>query len=208
MVLWGASGKMGSAILKMTPPQFEVHSRHEGFRERVHLVMDFSTPDGFHEALKFAVRRQLPFFSGTTGLQTKHLQALQKASTKIPVAQVPNTSPGMNWLFGVLQKFPPPQTQQLEILEAHHAQKRDAPSGTALRLVRLLQREQLRIESRREGDEIGLHEVSLIFSGEILKLSHQVLDRRVFAEGAWTMAQKLLTKKRGNFSGHELLFAK
>lgn len=201
--IFGASGRMGSSVANLIeldyPDRAELVatvSRGAGNIQDfsgVDAVIDFSLPAGTARLAEWLARYtgDLPVYvCGTTGLTDEQLQKLRELSERTCVLHANNFSPGLV-AFAKILRSAAPVLQALayrpEIIESHHRHKLDAPSGTA-RLIRDVlmdaQFEEPSIESRREGEIVGQHDV--VFSGiaEQITIGHNALDRTLFARGA------------------------
>ncbi len=191
---------------------------------KLDVVVDFSAPAGFDAALAHCVARKIAFVSGTTGLGEKQCKAVGEAARVIPVLCAANFSLGVTVLTRVLREAAAALPGwDLEIVEAHHARKVDAPSGTALALGRAAAAargqnfEEVAVHARdgqvgarpggaigfasiRAGDIVGEHTAILATTGERLELSHRATDRAIFARGALTAAAWLVGKPPGAYS--------
>lgn len=163
------------------------------------VVIDVSSPDGL-AALLPRLDRQ-PLLVGTTG--DLPWPALEAHAERAPVAVVANFSAGVPVLIELVERalrvLPP--GWQVEVVEAHHAGKRDAPSGTARRLVRAVAQAggptRVPTHSLRVGDTVGEHTVWLVGPGERLELKHVATRREVFAIGAVRWAKELASAAPG-----------
>lgn len=160
------------------------------------LLIDFSLPAGCVAAARWCSGVGVPLLSGTTGLDATQDAVLDQAADHVPLLHAANFSPGLNAMLGALAHLGSwlPEIEAAEITDVHHVHKRDTPSGTALALARSLLPLDAEVSSRREGEVIGQHEVTLRLPGETLTLSHAAEDRGIFARGAlqagrWLMAQ-------------------
>ncbi len=193
----------------------------------VDVVIDFSLPEALAHNLTLAERLGAAMVVCTTGLETEQQQLLQRAATSIPLLYAANTSVGicvLEQLVAVASAAMP--ATDIEILEAHHSAKRDAPSGTALALAQAAAGgrgqdlaacdAQLRGPSarrpgsigfavQRAADIIGEHSVLMAQPGERLELNHRVSDRRVFARGAVQAAQWLAQQPAGYYQMRDML---
>jgi 4-hydroxy-tetrahydrodipicolinate reductase len=175
-------------------------------------VIDFSLPGVTAELCPRCADRSLPLVVGTTGLDRDQLQGLRSAAERIPIVFAPNMSVGVNVLLSLAAEAARllGEGYDLEIVEAHHNQKVDAPSGTALRLAEVLAgstgrfgaleeracygrgpgvtgprtESQIGIHTVRGGDIVGEHTVMLCGDGERLELTHRASSRQTFARGA------------------------
>jgi 4-hydroxy-tetrahydrodipicolinate reductase len=229
IALFGAAGRMGREILQQAVsfPHLRIayayDPHHEGdeidglpvenpppsLPKDVRAVMDFSAAEAVMENVELAVVRQVAYVCGVTGLSPATMQVLQHSANSIPVLHSPNMSAGMNVMFRLAEltaKALPGYDRH--ILEIHHTRKKDAPSGTALRLADSLQEvvnEDTPITALRMGDVTGEH--TLIFGGpgERLEIVHHADSRAVFAHGALRAAEWILDKKAGIYSMAEML---
>ncbi|MGI6394908.1 MAG: 4-hydroxy-tetrahydrodipicolinate reductase [bacterium] len=236
----GASGKMGKAIAKIAEENSKITVTHkidvaEGFEkfenispDNVDVVIDISSPEGIKTALTWSVKNKKPFVSGTTGLQIADFVSIDSASEIIPVLYTSNLSKGVNILFEIMKKAASlTKDADIEIIEYHHNQKKDAPSGTALELGKIIASEQTTrnlkpVEGRsgitgeraaneigyhsvRSGDIPGEHTVVFGFLGERIEITHRALTRDIFARGAIEAALFLKDKKPGKYSMKDVI---
>ncbi len=255
----GASGRMGQAILRILFAHVDVSpvaalvrgdsplvgtSLAHGFGEVAAEVMymtalsatvatdvliDFSLPTAFDNALASALEHKAAFVSGTTGLDDRQQAALARASESIPVLWSANFSLGIALLSHlVAQAARALPDWDCEIAEAHHSAKKDAPSGTALALGREVaaaraqdfdsvcrlsrtgedaQRThgEIGFAVTRAGDIVGEHSVMLATRGERIELAHRATDRDVFARGAVTAARWIAGRASGRYSLADVL---
>jgi len=177
------------------------------------LVLDFSLPDGTAQAATWCGQHRVALLSGVTGLQERHLQALNQAALAAPVLWSPNLSLGINLLASLARKAAAavPADTVFHISDVHHQHKKDAPSGTALMLGAAIESVQLpgsakpEYSSVREGEVIGQHEIRLEWAGESMSLGHTALDRSVFARGALSAARWLAGQPAGRYSAEDWL---
>jgi 4-hydroxy-tetrahydrodipicolinate reductase len=194
------------------------------------VVIDFSAPAQTLHLAGEAVRRGWAIVVGTTGLEASQQATLQEASTRIALLTAPNFSLGMNVLFRVAA-----ETARLlgggydiEIVESHHRFKKDAPSGTALRLAERVaeatsrdleasgvygrrgltgerKADEIGIHTLRRGDVVGEHSVSFTSLGETVELVHRAHSRDAFARGAVHAAKWLAGKPAGRYTFEQVL---
>lgn len=179
-------GKKGSSLPHDISP----------FLEESDVVLDFSKESALLENLPKVVYAKKPIVIGITGLSEKALGEIQLASEKIPVFLSPNFSEGIALLKKLLKELP---YGNYEITETHHTQKKDSPSGTALDLASRLQPPPS-IQSIREGLVVGIHKITLHLPFEKIELTHEVLDRKVFAKGALLACSFLSNKPKGLYT--------
>lgn len=162
------------------------------------VVVDVTSPQGLADLLDRLAAHPvpLPLLVGTTGALP--WPALERHAARAPVAVVPNFSVGVPLLLDLLRHALPalPPGWDIEIVEGHHNQKKDAPSGTALRIAQAItdadaDRPTPPIHSLRVGDTLGQHTVWLAGPGERIELTHIATRREVFALGALRWAQRL-----------------
>jgi 4-hydroxy-tetrahydrodipicolinate reductase len=172
------------------------------------VALDFSLPQGFDAILALCLARGAPLVSGTTGLSNGQHAALEAAAGRIPVAWASNFSLGVAVLHDLVTRA----AQALpgwdcNVLEAHHAAKQDAPSGTALTLGEAAQAggTQPSFASIRAGDIVGEHQVLFAAMGERLELVHRATNRDVFAHGALHVARRLVGRPPGRYRVADLL---
>ncbi len=189
-------------------------------------IIDFSTPEGTRHAAEQAGRLGCALVSGTTGLPSECVERLRHVSQQVPVCWSPNFSLGVPLLAAALRVAARmlPADWQIEIEEIHHAGKKDAPSGTALRLAQTWRDERGgRLVHGREGmtgpradDEIGVHSLRLAgvvgehrillgSGGEILEATHRMQDRSGFAGGSIEALRRLSGEGPGWYEWETLL---
>jgi 4-hydroxy-tetrahydrodipicolinate reductase len=186
------------------------------------VVIDFSKPDAVRTLAAGAARAGVAIVSGTTGLDAAATKALDDAAAKVAVLWSPNTSVGVVVLAELARqaaKLLGPGFD-VEIVETHHRNKVDAPSGTAVRLaeavgearaglVRTTGRdgqvgarkpEEIGVLALRGGDVIGDHSVHFLGNGERLELVHRATSRELFARGAIRAAVAMAGKPAGRYT--------
>lgn len=184
------------------------------------VMIDFSVHEAVPGNLRHAVEMRRAVVLGTTGLNDAERAAVQRAAQVVPVVWAPNMSLGVNLLFALVEKAAGilGPDYDVEIIETHHRYKKDAPSGTAIRLgekvaagrgqalasvanygregiVGERPRGQIGIHAVRAGDAIGDHTVLFATEGERVELSHRATSRDAFAMGAlhaarWVASQR------------------
>lgn len=191
----------------------------EALDGRFELVIDFTLPQGTHAAAEWCAGRHVALMSGVTGIDDETQAALDRAAESAPVLWAANLSFGINLMAGLLHDIGKvvDAAAPVRIEETHHAGKKDAPSGTALFLARHLRppagegagtnpnriaQEFPAVEfvSRREGEVVGDHAVTISLRDETLTLAHHAEDRRLFARGALEAGQWLAMQPPGRYS--------
>ncbi|MEI7973044.1 MAG: dihydrodipicolinate reductase C-terminal domain-containing protein [Bdellovibrio sp.] len=212
LLLIGAFGRMGKALRETRPRGVRIEylgrlDEDPDLTRGWDGIMDFSGAQGFRRGLRLALKARCRFFSGSTGLSSQDLRSLRQASKQILCCHTPNTSVQLLELQSVLERWPQRKMAQIRIREIHHVHKKDYPSGTSLLLAKSLNFDSAKIQSQRVENHVGTHELVLDFGLERLLFRHEVLDRRLFAEGAWKIFLRLsLQKKRmGLMTAQDLL---
>lgn len=202
----------------------------DGIGANPQVIIDFSSPEGAARAARTAAEMGVPVVIGTTGLGAREKAEIETAAGRVPVLVAPNFSLGVNLLFKLVREVASAlgPGYDIEIVEAHHNQKADAPSGTALRLgetvAAALKRDpkqdfrhgrsgatgprkpsEIGFHAIRAGDIIGEHTVIFCGMGERIELSHRVHTRDTFALGALRAARFLLGKPPGRYSMEQVL---
>ncbi len=236
----GALGRMGSSILRLAyaaKKEFKVVGAFDQSKalapddlKDCQVLIDFSSPEGVRRSLKAALKARTALVIGTTGMPADLERALRGASKNIPVLFAPNMSLGANFLFELasLAAKRLSDVYDIEIVEAHHRLKKDAPSGTAKKLAETIAQAKgwntkdclkygrQGFTGERSSKEIGIHVVrageivgehSAIFSGpgETLEITHKAQSRDAFAQGALKAALYLSKKKKGLYSMADVL---
>ena len=172
------------------------------------IAIDFSLPVAFDTILRTCVERGAGLLSGTTGIDEAQRAALSAASTHIPVIWASNYSLGVAVIEDLVARAASAlQDWDCDIVESHHTQKLDAPSGTALTLGAAAAQggAQARYASIRAGDIVGEHSVQFATAGERIELIHRASNRDIFARGALHAAVKLNKQPAGAYRLAELL---
>ncbi len=194
------------------------------------VVIDFTHPDATLGHLSQTVSHKTPMVIGTTGFTSAQLKELGRLSSKIPLVVSPNMSIGVNMLFKLVTEAAHVLGQEydMEIFEAHHRLKKDAPSGTAVRLAEILadksgrnypkdfvfhrqgmigerHSKEIGIQVLRGGDIVGEHTVFFCGNGERLEIKHVATSRQTFADGALRAASWISGKKPGLYDMSHVL---
>lgn len=192
------------------------------------VIVDFSRPEALPSLLAYAVKNHLPVVLATTGYTPEQEQEVDQAARQIPVFRSANMSVGVALLRHLCQEAAKVlgETFDVEIVEAHHNRKVDAPSGTALLLFDAIknaydepryaqlgrggrsckrQHNEIGIHALRGGTVTGEHEVCFFGPAERIRLSHSAEDRSVFASGALKAAAYLQGKAPGRYTMEDLV---
>lgn len=194
------------------------------------VLIDFTLPDALEANLAWCVANNTAVVIGTTGLNQQQLDCIDKASEQIPVVFAANMSVGVNLLFNLVRQAAKAMGQyaDIEIVEAHHRFKQDAPSGTALALGEHIADElgwdlkeqgvfernghtgerpenTIGFATMRAGDVVGEHSVWFADIGERIELTHKASSRMTFANGAVRAATWLKGKPSGRYDMQDVL---
>lgn len=194
------------------------------------VMIDFSKPEAVAEHLELCKARNVAIVIGTTGLNESQNQQVADAASHIPVLFAANTSVGINLCVSLVEMASKVigEVTDIEIIEAHHRHKVDAPSGTALLLGEaaaaalasdlsrcgVFSREghcgarkpgSIGFSTIRGGDIAGEHSVMFIGDGERIEITHRVTDRKIFAQGAIRAAHWLSSQQKGLFNMQDAL---
>lgn len=195
LAVHGASGRLGRLIVHEAGAACVGAIGRGGLVPPCDVVIDVSSAQGLHDLLQRLDGEAL--LVGTTG--DLPWAAVQAYAARAPVAVVPNFSAGVPLMIELLHHLSArlPEGWQVELVEAHHSAKKDAPSGTALRLREAIGLPEVPIHSLRAGDTIGEHTLWLAGPGERIELKHVATRREVFAQGAIRLARWLATQGPG-----------
>ena len=193
------------------------------------VLIDFSFPSATVRHALLGAELKKAMVIGTTGLNEKDGDSIRKAAAKIPIVWSPNMSLGVNLLFAMVEQTARRlAAYDLEIIETHHRHKKDAPSGTALRLAEAAAAArkvaldtvvthgrqgmvgerpagQIGIHSVRAGDVVGDHTVIFATNGERLELTHRASSRDCFALGALRAAEWVVGRQPGLYTMQNVL---
>ncbi|MEO8440444.1 MAG: 4-hydroxy-tetrahydrodipicolinate reductase [Spartobacteria bacterium] len=175
------------------------------------VVIDFSTADATEEVCRICAGHGKPLVLGTTGHDEAQKEAVRAAAEKIPLVFAANFSLGVNTLFALSRRAAEllGDDFDVDLVEMHHRTKRDAPSGTAKRLLEILQEarggKKIAAQSIRAGDIVGEHTVVFSGTGERLELTHRSGSRATFAIGALRAARWAAAQKPGLYDMQDVL---
>ena len=246
VVLSGANGKMGRVIARLIEgmedirvcagvdlnekpyADFPIYSSPSDITENADVIIDFSNPAALSGVLKYATEKGIPSVIATTGLSEEQIESLKVASETVPVFFSANMSLGVNLLIGLVKRA----TQVLydgfdiEIIEKHHNQKIDSPSGTALAIANAISsvlpydapyqmgrsgnntkrtKPEIGIHAVRGGTIVGEHDVVFAGNDEIIEIKHTAQSKEIFAVGAIKAAKFLTTVPLGMYSMDDII---
>ena len=208
----GYSGRMGQAIEELFSEAghqlvYQKDEAGEKELEKPEVLIDFSLKEAFAETVKVIEQKQVPLVIGTTGLDQDDFAELERLAEEVPVIQSFNFSIGINILSELINKVNQyvDQDWDIEISETHHRFKKDKPSGTAIMLGDLIDRDELEMHSKRLGSEFGEHEVDFASTGEVLTLKHRAYSREAFTRGVLISAEAALDLDAGFYTFKDIL---
>lgn len=244
IILNGCNGKMGAAVTKAVLERddcrivagvdlygdnlnYKVYRSFSEVDVKADVIIDFSNPSVLDSMLSYAKSNGTPMVICTTGFNETQVQAIKDASEDVAIFYSGNMSLGINLIIELSKKAAAVFSNNfdVEIIEKHHNQKIDAPSGTALMIADGISQvlpgsqyvyDRHSYRAKRAKNEIGIHAVrggtivgehEVIFAGhdEILSIKHQALSKDVFAVGAVNAAVYLKSKSNGLFDMSDLL---
>ena len=245
VIISGASGKMGKVVASLieadknaeTVCGIDLYSDnttlfpvYQCFKQADDgdVIIDFSNPSVLPALLKYAVDTHTPAVIATTGLSPAEIKSIEKASKHVPIFFTANMSLGVNLLTALCKKAASVlgDNFDIEIVESHHNQKIDAPSGTALMLANAINntldnsldyvydrhskrekrtKNEIGIHAVRGGNIVGKHEVIFAGTDEIIELTHTATSKAVFANGAIAAAKFILNKENGLYSMNDMI---
>ena len=247
ILLCGANGKMGNAVktiiaqqsdvvnvvagfdvIDTTSDSFPVYDSLDKVKEKVDCIIDFSHFSMTYDILDYAKNTKTPAVICTTGLSKEQISKLEFYSRETPIFLSANMSLGVNLLIDLVCKASKllEENFDIEIVEKHHNQKLDAPSGTAIAIADAISEtvaydpkytfDRHSVRKKREREEIGIHAVrggnivgehTVIFAGndEVIEIKHQATSKNVFAVGAVRAAIFMKDKPAGLYTMTDLV---
>lgn len=247
VVMHGCNGKMGRVITGLAgqekdmeivagidkytgiPNDYPVFDSISKCDVQADVVIDFSNAAAVDELLDYCADRQIPAVLCTTGLSEEQLKRVQEVSQKTAILKSANMSMGINLLLKLLQdaaKVLGPAGYDIELVERHHNQKVDAPSGTALALADSVnevldneyhyvydrsqkrekrEKKEIGISAVRGGTIVGDHEVIFAGEDEVIEFRHTAYSKSVFAKGAVEAAKFLAGKPAGMYDMSDVI---
>lgn len=247
MIMHGCNGKMGRVITELvnadenveivagvdtymgTPNAYPVFAKVEECDVEADVVVDFSNAAAVDGLLAYCRAKNLPVVLCTTGLSEEQLAKVEETAKETAVLRSANMSLGINLLMKLLQdaaKVLAPSGFDVELVEKHHNQKLDAPSGTALALADAVnaalnqeytynydrskerkkrEKKEIGIAAVRGGTIVGEHEVLFAGTDEVIEFKHTAYSRSVFAKGALEAAKFLAGKPSGMYDMSDVI---
>lgn len=249
IILYGCNGKMGKYISKVVNKSenieivagvdrnncenadFPIFTSLNKINLNADVLIDFSHPSALEGILEYCTKKEIPSVICTTGFSNSQIDKIKEHSKKIAIFYSQNMSLGINLLINLTKKATKflGEDFNIEIIEKHHNQKIDAPSGTALMITNEISKclpekpqyifDRSKLNTKRTKNEIGIHSVragsicgdhEVIFAGEneIVTISHHAQSRNVFAEGALKAAKFLMLKSPGLYTMQDMIACK
>ena len=244
ILLSGITGKMGCEILKevnnwpnysvvagisrtASNDNINIYNDINMVREEFDVIIDFSSPDFTLNILNYAKRRKIPIVIGTTGFNDLQMKKILEYSKDIPIFKASNMSYEINLICDILANYAYKIGNfDIEIVEEHHRNKVDSPSGTALMLADTINNsfnnnfnyvygrglskqirsdKEIGIHSVRGGTEMGKHSILFLGDNESIEITHNVTSRSVFAKGALKAVNFILNKENGLYNMKDLI---
>lgn len=215
----GSKGKMGSRVIALAKEdvrfniagEFDIGCDPEPLIRQCDCLIEFTAPKATVEHLLLCEKYKKAAVIGTTGLSDEERGRIKEASRKIPLVCASNMSIGVNVLFKLVENTVKAlgAGYSVTIKEAHHVHKKDAPSGTAKELARIVKDAQggadIPIHSIREDEIVGNH--TIMFEGPLdrLELTHSAKTRDIFAKGALEAARFIFKKRPGLYTMGDVL---
>ena len=238
IAITGSNGRMGQALIeavKLNPnvSQGSILNRGDDINRVLKdfdVLIDFTRPEATLNALSVCQSAGKAMVIGTTGFSDDALKAIDQASSDIPIVFAPNMSVGVNLTLKLLETTAKVigADSNIEIVEAHHRHKVDAPSGTALKMGEVIanalgrdlsecavygregteeprDRKTIGFSSIRGGDVVGEHSVTFFMEGERVEITHKASSRMTYANGAVKASQWLTNQPNGLYSMQDVL---
>ncbi len=238
IAITGSNGRMGQALIeavKLNPnvSQGSILNRGDDIKRVLKdfdVLIDFTRPEATLDALSVCQSAGKAMVIGTTGFSDDALKVIDQASSDIPIVFAPNMSVGVNLTLKLLETTAKVigTDSNIEIVEAHHRHKVDAPSGTALKMGEVIanalgrdlsdcavygregkegprDRQTIGFSSIRGGDVVGEHTVTFFMEGERVEITHKASSRMTYANGAVKASQWLTNQPNGLYSMQDVL---
>jgi 4-hydroxy-tetrahydrodipicolinate reductase len=217
-------------IIGIGPTGIKLSGDINNIGEKADVLIEFSTPEASLKHLKFASQKGISMVIGTTGFKKEEIDKIKSYTKDIPCVFAPNMSVGVNLILKVLADISKiiGDDYDIEIIEAHHRLKKDAPSGTALKMAQVIAttlnrnlgevavyarkgligertKKEIGIQTIRAGDIVGEHTVIFGGLGERIEITHKASSRDTFARGALKAALWVSRQKPGLYDMQDVL---
>lgn len=210
--LIGFDGRLGSEVYNLFEEKlhtcvYKYSLKKEDYKSQPDVLIDCSLPEVFDKSVEIVKKIKCPLIIATTGLTETHFTKLKEIADEVPVIQSYNFSVGIQVLLKLVKQADEIVSDwDIEISETHHRFKKDKPSGTALMMKDVVNKEDINMSSLRLGNVAGDHTISFGGLGEVLSISHRALSRRTFAEGILKSAEFAVKAAPGFYTFTEVLF--
>ena len=240
----GINGRMGQEVLKSvnnssdfeiccgvdtisSDSNFPIYTDTDSIKGNPDIIIDFSIPEATMNILEYASKNSIPVVVATTGFSEEQLEVIKNYSKSLPIFRSGNMSYEVNIMADIVAKLANQlKDSDIEIVETHHRNKIDSPSGTALILADSINNtlnnemnyqynrnsvrqkrpeKEIGIHSIRGGTEVGKHTVLFLGNNESFEITHTVTSRSIFAEGALKAARFLINQNSGLYNMKDLI---
>lgn len=244
ILISGIAGRMGQELLKEIEKDKEfivcagfdkvssnneipIYNDIESIKEQPDVIVDFSNPRATLDVLEYAKQKLIPIVIATTGFTENEIKLIKESAKVIPIFKSNNMSYEISLMGEIVSKLAVKlKDADIEIVETHHRNKIDSPSGTALMLADSINRaredkfeyvyerhskrkerssDEIGIHSVRGGTEVGKHSVIFLSEDETLEITHSVSSRKIFAKGALKATKYVINQKAGLYDMKDLL---
>lgn len=247
VLLHGCNGRMGQVLVRLLSEtsdmeivcgvdsfpdriknNFPVYSTLDKVAEDTDILIDFSNHSCINDIIKFGEHRILPLIICTTGFTSEERSMMEEASKLIPIFNSSNMSIGVNVLISLVKQAARALSEgfDIEIIEKHHNQKLDSPSGTALMIADAINdtlndeynyvygrhsktqkrlKKDIGIHSIRGGAIVGEHQIIFAGGGEVIEINHSAISRDVFGYGAIAAGRFMMNRKPGMYNMDDVL---
>ncbi len=241
----GANGRMGQEVIKIVNLSkdstivagidkenircegYNIYNDCNSIKEKIDVIIDFSLPKVSMQVLEYASKEKIPMVIATTGFSDEELKTILNYSKTVPIFKSNNMSYNISLMMDIISKLAIQlEDNDIEIIETHHKNKVDSPSGTALMLADSMnealdkkmnyiydrtkerkprEKNEIGIHAIRGGTEVGRHTVSFFGDNETFEITHNVTSRSIFAKGSLKAARFLVKKTNGIYNMKDLI---
>lgn len=199
IILVGGQGKMGQVVFEELKNDYEICivEKNDCLKSvtKADLVIDFASAESSVVSAEFCRKNKIPLIVGSTGQNEIQMKKIKETSKEVAVLKCGNFSVGMALVRKLVCEILKTGVEDVVIFEKHHKNKKDAPSGTAKELQKLVNAQtktKVQMLFARGGSEIGTHEISFYFGDEVVSLKHQAFSRKSFAKGVKIAVEHML----------------
>ena len=199
----GSKGRLGRALSESFEDKFDIVKIDKmtpiETAKDCDVIIDFSSGENSANTAAWCSKNNKKLIIGATGQTDKQKRKILKASENIPIVMAGNFSVGIARLKRALKEMIKSDVQNISIIEKHHKDKKDRPSGTALEIkdyVKKLINKPVQISAIRGGQEIGTHEIDIYYESEVIRVSHQAFSREAFVRGVELSIERIKNQSR------------